>query len=44
MAVTGTLTPTGSTVVPPMDISPGRFAVCTDSLGAVFNVIALATP
>jgi predicted enzyme related to lactoylglutathione lyase len=34
----------GTTIVAPMDIPPGRFAVCTDSLGAVFNVIALATP
>ncbi len=34
----------GATIVAPMDIPPGRFAVCTDSLGAVFNVIALATP
>jgi uncharacterized protein len=33
----------GSTIVAPMDITPGRFAVVADSLGAVFNVIALAT-
>ncbi len=34
----------GATMVAPMDIPPGRFAGCADSLGAVFNVIALATP
>jgi hypothetical protein len=34
----------GTTIVAPMDIAPGRFAVLTDSLGAIFNVIALATP
>ena len=31
----------GATLVEPMDIAPGRFAVCADSLGAIFNVIAL---
>ena len=34
----------GSTIVPPRDIAPGRFAVVTDNVGAVFNVIALAAP
>ena len=33
----------GATIVPATDIAPGRFAVMTDSLGACFNVIALAT-
>jgi hypothetical protein len=33
----------GSTIVEPMDVPPGRFATCVDSLGAVFSVIALAT-
>ncbi len=31
----------GSTIMPPMDIEPGRFAVLSDPAGAVFNVIAL---
>jgi hypothetical protein len=33
----------GTTIIGPIDIPPGRFAVLTDSLGACFNVIALAT-
>lgn len=32
----------GSTLAGPMDVPPGRFAVCLDSAGALFNVIALA--
>ncbi|HZU79159.1 MAG TPA: VOC family protein [Acidimicrobiales bacterium] len=31
----------GAQFVPPMDIEPGRFAVVSDPLGGVFNVIAL---
>ena len=31
----------GSTVMPPMDIEPGRFAIVSDPTGAVFNVIAM---
>src|SRR5262249_48149484 len=31
----------GRTLMPPMDIEPGRFAVVTDPAGAVFNVMAL---
>ncbi len=31
----------GSLLMGPLDIEPGRFAVVTDNLGAVFNVIAL---
>ena len=34
----------GSTVVPAMDIEPGRFAVVSDPAGAVFNVITLKEP
>lgn len=34
----------GSTVMGPIDIEPGRFAVLADPVGAVFNVIALAQP
>ena len=34
----------GSTVVPAMDIEPGRFAVVSDLAGAVFNVITLKEP
>jgi predicted enzyme related to lactoylglutathione lyase len=34
----------GSTIVPPMDIEPGRFAVVADPAGAVFNVIKLTNP
>lgn len=33
----------GSTIVEPMDVPPGRFATCLDTLGACFSVIALAT-
>jgi uncharacterized protein len=33
----------GSTMVEPMDVPPGRFATCLDSLGATFSVIALNT-
>ncbi len=32
----------GSLLMEPMDIQPGRFAVCADPTGAVFQVIALA--
>jgi predicted enzyme related to lactoylglutathione lyase len=28
----------------PMDIEPGRFAVCADPAGAMFNVITMKTP
>jgi uncharacterized protein len=31
----------GSTIMPPMDIEPGRFAVLADPQGAVFNVLKL---
>jgi uncharacterized protein len=31
----------GEIVMPPSDLEPGRFAVVTDSTGAMFNVIAL---
>ena len=31
----------GSTIMPPMDIEPGRFAVLADPQGAVFNVLQL---
>jgi predicted enzyme related to lactoylglutathione lyase len=31
----------GRTLMPPMDIEPGRFAVVTDPAGAAFNVMAL---
>jgi predicted enzyme related to lactoylglutathione lyase len=31
----------GTTVVPPMDIEPGRFTVVSDPTGAVFGMIAL---
>ena len=31
----------GSTVVPPTDIEPGRFAVVADSTGAMFSVMTL---
>jgi predicted enzyme related to lactoylglutathione lyase len=34
----------GSTVVPPMDIEPGRFAVVADPAGGMFNVITLTNP
>ena len=34
----------GSIVMPPMDIEPGRFAVCADPTGAMFNIITLAAP
>ena len=34
----------GSTMVPAMDIEPGRFAVVSDPAGAVFNVITLKAP
>ncbi len=31
----------GRIMMPPMDIEPGRFAVVTDPIGAMFNVMAL---
>lgn len=31
----------GQVCVPPTDIEPGRFAVCADSLGAMFSIIHL---
>ena len=31
----------GSTIMPPMDIEPGRFAVVADPSGAMFNVIKM---
>jgi len=34
----------GSTMMGPMDIEPGRFAVLVDPAGALFNVIALSAP
>ncbi|HEY2813112.1 MAG TPA: VOC family protein [Acidimicrobiales bacterium] len=34
----------GTTVAPPMDIEPGRFAVVTDPAGAMFNVMTLKEP
>jgi predicted enzyme related to lactoylglutathione lyase len=34
----------GSVFQGPMDIEPGRFAVCADPAGAMFNVIKLANP
>jgi len=34
----------GKVGVPPTDIPPGRFSVCTDPQGAVFTVIALKSP
>ncbi len=33
-----------STIVPPMDVEPGRFAVMADPTGAVFAAIALKAP
>jgi predicted enzyme related to lactoylglutathione lyase len=33
-----------TTLVPPMDIEPGRFAVVTDPVGAAFGFIALKSP
>jgi predicted enzyme related to lactoylglutathione lyase len=32
-----------SLVMAPMDIDPGRFAVLSDPVGAMFNVLALKT-
>jgi predicted enzyme related to lactoylglutathione lyase len=32
----------GSTIVPPMDIEPGRFAAVQDPTGALFSVITMA--
>jgi hypothetical protein len=32
----------GSTIVPPTDIEPGRFAAVTDPTGAMFSVIAMS--
>jgi predicted enzyme related to lactoylglutathione lyase len=34
----------GAVPVPPTDIPPGRFAVCTDPSGAVFSVIHITRP
>ncbi len=34
----------GASVMPPMDIEPGRFAVVADPAGAMFNVIKLSNP
>jgi predicted enzyme related to lactoylglutathione lyase len=34
----------GSTIVAPMDIEPGRFAVVSDPAGAMFNVMTLNRP
>jgi predicted enzyme related to lactoylglutathione lyase len=34
----------GSTIVPPMDIEPGRFAAVQDPTGAMFSVITMSEP